>query len=162
MQVAILSIHVVNCSTDEVHHLRYVSGYSLFAHQRMLVDLLSVRDKHRPETLKLRSLASDEVPRTTLTTPLQSGADTRGSGPEQGQECIQDKRGGRDVVQALQRDSTISLSPNSHDPTKVNGVQIAQPFWRKAGVMRRSLKTLMNLMPERLGTSLGTDIGGQQ
>ena len=121
----------------------------------MLVDLLSARDKHRPETLKSRSLASDEVPKTTLTTPLQSGADTRGSGPERGQECIQDKRGGRDVVQALQRDSTISLSPNSHDPTKVNGVQIAQPFWRKAGVMRRSLKTLMNLMPERLGTSLG-------
>ena len=56
---------------------------------------------------------------------------------------------------SLRRHSTISPSPISHDPTKVNGVQIAQPFWRKAGVMRRSLKTLMNLMPERLGTSLG-------
>ena len=67
---------------------------------------------------------------------------------------MQDERDERNGVQALERHSTISLSPISHDPTKVNGVQFAQPFWRKAGVMRRSLKTLMNLMPERLGTSL--------
>ena len=67
---------------------------------------------------------------------------------------MQDERDERNGVQALERHSTISLSPISHDPTKVNGVQFAQPFWRKAGVMRRSLKTLMTLMPERLGTSL--------
>ena len=69
---------------------------------------------------------------------------------------MQDEQDEGNVVQVLERHSTISLSPISHDPTKVNGVQFAQPFWRKAGVMRRSLKTLMTLMPERLGTSLST------
>ena len=141
----------MNSSTNKVHQLRDVSQCSLFAHPWVFVHLLSTREKHRLETMKLSCSASGKVLETT---PLPSVADTKGSKPKRGQECVRDERDKRSVVQTLERHSKISLSPISHDPTKVNGVQFAQPFWRKAGVMRRSLKTLMTLMPERLGTSL--------
>lgn len=44
---------------------------------------------------------------------------------------MQGKHDKRNDEQVSERHSSISLSPFSHGGTKVNGVQIAQPFWRR-------------------------------